>query len=550
MATSVLQVIIKTIKEGTGDKEAAHQAKELKSALNDLGLGALGSVTALGAATGAVMALTAFAKDSIDTTVKYAGEIKNLSLITGELPEETSRVVQVMDDFKLTTDDLTKAQKKLSDNGLSLNIENLGKLSEQYRQLNTGAEKTQFLLDNFGKTGLQFADAMEQGEAKLRGMSDAVDDSLIMTQDGIRQAEEYRLAMDELSDAWMGFKITVGQKVIPELTRILTDYNAQHEDWFTRQQPEHLKGAVGANADAIRRMREQMASLDKPLDSAGNSYQAMAKVMANSAKNGVQIGTEALEAQAAAAKEASKQNKDLLGSAAAYTKDYQTQAESIQEVNAERAELEKALAEEQAKGWAASAEKIQEYNAKLGELPAKEQAAAAAAELASKTRLLGMLEQQFAIDGLNEKETNYLLSLGEKWGVYSASAVQAARDAIAEVAILKADFDNLPTERTMMINVIASSGYQTGQQYANMYDASRTRDSGGRGTPGEAYVIGTGAQPEVFIPDAAGSFYPSGAYTMAGAGGGGQAVDVTIRLAGDADKMFAPVIERGVRRMR
>lgn len=35
-------------------------------------------------------------------------------------------------------------------------------------------------------------------------------------------------------------------------------------------------------------------------------------------------------------------------------------------------------------------------------------------------------------------------------------------------------------------------------------------DSGGRGYPGRAYAIGTGAQPEMFIPDSAGTFVPAG----------------------------------------
>lgn len=35
-----------------------------------------------------------------------------------------------------------------------------------------------------------------------------------------------------------------------------------------------------------------------------------------------------------------------------------------------------------------------------------------------------------------------------------------------------------------------------------------SRDSGGRGSPGHAYRIGIGAQPETFVPDRPGSFYP------------------------------------------
>lgn len=38
-----------------------------------------------------------------------------------------------------------------------------------------------------------------------------------------------------------------------------------------------------------------------------------------------------------------------------------------------------------------------------------------------------------------------------------------------------------------------------------------TRDSGGRGQRGMAYMIGTGAQPEMFVPDSAGTFVPAGA---------------------------------------
>jgi hypothetical protein len=36
-----------------------------------------------------------------------------------------------------------------------------------------------------------------------------------------------------------------------------------------------------------------------------------------------------------------------------------------------------------------------------------------------------------------------------------------------------------------------------------------TRDSGGRGQPGVAYAIGTGAQPEMFVPDRPGTFTPA-----------------------------------------
>ena len=47
-----------------------------------------------------------------------------------------------------------------------------------------------------------------------------------------------------------------------------------------------------------------------------------------------------------------------------------------------------------------------------------------------------------------------------------------------------------------------------------LFGGTPSRDSGGRGRAGQAYAIGTGAQPELFIPDRAGTFIPAGAGGM------------------------------------
>lgn len=47
-----------------------------------------------------------------------------------------------------------------------------------------------------------------------------------------------------------------------------------------------------------------------------------------------------------------------------------------------------------------------------------------------------------------------------------------------------------------------------------------TRDSGGRGRKGQAYKIGIGAQPETFVPDEDGTFYPRNQMQMAGGAAG------------------------------
>jgi len=57
------------------------------------------------------------------------------------------------------------------------------------------------------------------------------------------------------------------------------------------------------------------------------------------------------------------------------------------------------------------------------------------------------------------------------------------------------------------------------------------RDNGGPGLAGNPYLIGTGAQPEVFIPNTNGTFIPNFDQVLAGAGGGGMQVhgDIVVK---------------------
>jgi TP901 family phage tail tape measure protein len=56
----------------------------------------------------------------------------------------------------------------------------------------------------------------------------------------------------------------------------------------------------------------------------------------------------------------------------------------------------------------------------------------------------------------------------------------------------------------------------SGQADLNAPGMVETRDSGGRGNPGVPYLIGAGAQPELFVPDSAGTFYPNAGGAMGG----------------------------------
>ena len=75
-------------------------------------------------------------------------------------------------------------------------------------------------------------------------------------------------------------------------------------------------------------------------------------------------------------------------------------------------------------------------------------------------------------------------------------------------------------------------GGKGGQQPILIPNASQ--DTGGMGEAMTPYLIGRGAQPELFIPKGAGTFYPAGEYATAGATG---------RVAGGAGGGSTPVVQ-------
>ena len=135
-------------------------------------------------------------EESINVYVKYADQVRQLSRLNGTTAEETSRLIQVMDDHKVSVEALTMATRKLSQQGLSLTIDSLAKMSDKYKTLGSASEKTKFLLDKFGRSGLQFAETMEQGGEAIRDQSSAISQNLILTQKMLVAARDYEIAQD------------------------------------------------------------------------------------------------------------------------------------------------------------------------------------------------------------------------------------------------------------------------------------------------------------------------------------------------------------------
>jgi len=513
--TSILQIILKVTKEGTGDKEMASATKELKGSLNDLGLGALGSITPLAAVAAAVTAVAAFTVDATNETIKYANEVRAMSQLTGQSAEESSRLLQVMDDMKVSTDTLTMATKTLSKQGLTMNIETLAKLSDEYNSLGNAADKTAFLVKNFGKSGLGMAEAMEKGGAALQSMNDEVSGSLVLNQKSVDAARQLEKQQDNLNDSWQAIKVTVGRAVIPALNDLLSAVNkniTKGLEWndLLRLNP------IGGFVMGVNDLKNAHDELNPTVDSATSSYTAWAQ---------------ALEKSGLSAKDQALIDKDLADAAKLLSDGFKQQLSviaSMQSVEDSYAAKSKTNAEDRIQIEADKAAYIAQYGtwnvAKIGEFDKAladnslaAQANAAEHDLASKKIILGMLEQQLSVDGLTKGEFEALLQQGKDWGIYTDSVIREAADARDATIKLAREIDSVPESKTIDI---------TTNYYTNDYGQRAVNAAPGRaaGTNGFIDVPAGYPNDSYYVPMQSGEKYaviPAGGSSIAGSGSGG-----------------------------
>ena len=246
MASRDLHLKVKTTDESTGP------LRNITSGWADLAGG-------LQIAEQVVRAAQQAYEELIVSTMEYAGEVRDLSLALGVGAEDASRVIQVLDDFEISAGDLDTAMRALRKEGFNPTVGTLAELSDQYLSLNSGLERQTFLAEHFGaRTGQQFALAMSQGGDAIRRMNGEIDENLVLTEENIRQAEEYRLAVDALTDAKQGLTTQIGMALIPSLTALMENLTRTEDTVYVLEQ--RLERTTGATQYAARAVEGELAA--------------------------------------------------------------------------------------------------------------------------------------------------------------------------------------------------------------------------------------------------------------------------------------------------
>jgi hypothetical protein len=194
----------------------------VKSKLNVLGSTA-GMVAGVAVTMGAAL-VTGLSKAK-DAAFAYDQQIYELMLRTGGTAEETSRLVQTLDDAGIEFGTVETAMKFAVKNGIEPNIQSLAALSDEYLKLAPGVERGQFLLDKFGRSGMDMARAMDLGGASILRMSGNIEEGLVLTQQAVVEGEKYRKNVDKIKDSWDSWVITVGNKVLPAINDTIAGWD-------------------------------------------------------------------------------------------------------------------------------------------------------------------------------------------------------------------------------------------------------------------------------------------------------------------------------------
>ena len=225
-------------------------ANDLASAALDfvkMKLGAIGGTTAMVATASVAMgvAVVSSLMAAKDAAQAYDQQVKELMLRTGGAAEETSRLIQTVDDAGISYETLSTAMRFAVKNGIEPNIESIATLSDEYLALNDPIARGQFLLDKFGRSGMDMARIMDKGGAAIMQMSKEVEKNLVVTDEAIKQSEEYRVNVDNLGDSFEGLKVVIGNKVIPVLNSFFTTIENGQRNAQARQEAWNQLRAEG-----------------------------------------------------------------------------------------------------------------------------------------------------------------------------------------------------------------------------------------------------------------------------------------------------------------
>lgn len=489
--TPVIERMNKKI--GETKKESDALVPGLENAKNAVG----GFMSANAALIGVLAGIAAGLVAAYKEYGAYAEQVRDVALVSGESAEETSKFLQVLDDFQLTAEDATAAARVLKEKGLSPNIETLAMLSDQFKQINDPAERLAFIQENLGRGGAKWANALDQGGDALKSMSEGLSESLILSDKQVAEYEQQRLAIDALGDSWTAFKMYVGSAVGSVVLNVDRQNKAQEMAVASlKEQGVEINGATHYTQEYWNELEKAKVALDAETEAQATNNEVMQQSQAE------------LDATIQKQKELSDFLQGRIGLINSIQKSDEAYTKKFNSLTEQRSEAEAKLAKLRSQGYSEQSSQIQ---GALGDLEnIKEQEAALAEERNKQTLqfVSNILAENLARDGWTKEEFDAFAKQQVAWGLWSDESMANAQAVWQEADKVTESINNIPLNKTVNITIAQAQANVTASGSAN-YVQQLGRDAGGPGYAGQAYNIGASAQPEAVIMNQGGTFVPN-----------------------------------------
>jgi hypothetical protein len=258
------------------------------------------------AAVAAGTALVGFAADSVGVFTDLAGAVLKVQRATGASAEDASLLVAAFDDMNISVETGSKGlfqlAKRVETSGEALAgfgvqvarakdgtvdmAATLLSVADAYQATEDPGRRAALVNAAFGKSGQELIPILEAGRAGIeRLFSGARDTGQILSEEQVKQAEDYRLAMDDLSDTVNEFSLTLGTTLVPQLARA---------------------------ADGLAGFIEKVGGLDSATADADDQTEGLLETLADFAVTAL-VGADGIEEEAAAAREATSVFSDMKG---------------------------------------------------------------------------------------------------------------------------------------------------------------------------------------------------------------------------------------------
>src|SRR3989337_2695179 len=211
MAESKLSIVLEAKDKATptlnkfnqGLGETAKKTDQIMAGFKDF-------TKVLGAGAAAIFTVSKGLDATIGSYVQYGQQVRELSTNLGISTEETSRLIQVSDDFKISVEEVRTSLQLAAKNGFEPSVENLAKLADRLQAMESPTERAAELSKIFGRNWAILNPLLAEGGDALRANAASIEDNLILSAECVAKTREWELALDEWQDRVEAAKIGVG----------------------------------------------------------------------------------------------------------------------------------------------------------------------------------------------------------------------------------------------------------------------------------------------------------------------------------------------------